>query len=694
MSDTPEKHTHAKDELDVPIEAIDFTPTDGPLKARRFQPKLPHIIIGSCLLVFAGAAWFVLSARSVFIDVSPAGSEVDIDGGLALRVGPRFLVLPGEAEVTLAAEGYYPFTGTVEITEDASQTYTFELLRLPGFLDLASSPTGASVFVDGENVGTTPLQKLELAAGEHTLNLQLERYKVLDATIDMEGMQIEQSAAYTLEPDWAEVSFNTIPPGASVFVDEEEVGQTPLVAEILSGEREIRVKLAAHKAWTDTLDIAAGEDMDIPLLTLEPADGLVYLQSEPDDAGVLLDGNYQGQTPLEVALSPDEPHELTFFRNGYQRTVRTLEIAADEERELNVTLAPITSSVLISAIPADAELYVNGRHVGPANQTLELLATSQRIEIRKQGYVPYETEFLSRPGIEQRLDVELQTLEQARLDAIEPVITTATGQRLKLLYPAAFTMGASRREAGRQANEVLREVQLTKPFYIGETEVTNRQFKQFMSEHSSGVVNSQSLDNNNQPVVNVSWQNAALYCNWLSEQDGLPNFYRVEGGNVTGFNADSTGYRLPTEAEWAWSARTTGEPDSLLKFPWGQELPPPDNHGNYADISAASVLGNIISNYNDSYLGSAPVASFSANRQGLYDMGGNVAEWVHDYYGTTSQLAGGRESDPMGPEEGSYHVVRGSSWASGTVTDLRLSYRDYSNEPRDDVGFRIARYLE
>jgi len=52
------------------------------------------------------------------------------------------------------------------------------------------------------------------------------------------------------------------------------------------------------------------------------------------------------------------------------------------------------------------------------------------------------------------------------------------------------------------------------------------------------------------------------------------------------------------------------------------------------------------------------------------------------------------ETDPLGPTSGTYHVIRGSSWAHGTITELRLSFRDYNDEPRDDVGFRVARYLE
>ena len=680
--------------FDEPITPVDFTPVEGPLKRQRFRPRVGHYLLTVALLCFALAGWFVLSARSVFIDVSPIASEVDISGGLALRIGPRFLVLPGEVHLEISAPGYYDYSGPLRISEESSQSYRHELLPLPGYLNLTSTPAGATAYLDGEEVGTTPLENVELAAGEHTLALSLARYQSLERLIDMEGREIEQDLELQLTPDWATYRFTSEPANATVFVNDEAIGSTPLETEILSGEHELRIKLPAHKEVSQRLEVAALQDRNLPTFTLEAADGLVYLRSSPDDAGVLLNGDYRGQTPLEIVVTPEQNHQLTFFRNGYQQTTRDLRVAADEEQVVEVTLPPVTHPVTIVTEPQDAELYVNGEYRGSANQQIDLLATLQTLEIRKAGYAPFETEFTARPGLEQRLDVELITLEQQRINNIETVITTAAGQRLRLLYPATFTMGASRREAGRQANEVLREVTLTRPFYIAEREVTNAQFQRFDSEHSSGVVQSHTLSNNNQPVVKVSWQQAALFCNWLSEQEGLEPFYVVESGEVNGINPDSTGYRLPTEAEWAWSARVAGDPENLLKFPWGNELPPPDDHGNYADLSAASILSRLISNYDDGHIVTAPVGSFPANLQGLYDMGGNVAEWVHDYYGTSGQLGGQTAHDPLGPERGNYHVIRGSSWAHGTITELRLSFRDYGSDGRDDLGFRIARYLE
>jgi formylglycine-generating enzyme required for sulfatase activity len=682
-----------QDDDDIIVPA-DFTPVDASRKGFKLNLSPARIAVGGALLLFAGAGWFVLTAKSVFFDISPLGSMVTVTEPFALQVGPRYLIRQGMMTIHAEAEGYYDFDGELAIGENQAQTFAIALIRLPGFLDLTTgNVSDARVFVDGEAIGTTPLSAIELAAGEHTLSISKERFEALNTTVVIEGRSTRQALDLELLPAWANVDFTSTPPGATVTIDGTDIGQTPLNAEVLEGEHSVIVKLAAHKAWTDKLEVIARQDMAIPPITLEQADGLVMLRTTPANASVTVNGVYQGQTPLELSLPPGENHQLVFFVNGYKEASRQIRTSADEESTVNVRLDPITSTVRINATPADAELYINGILRGRASQSIELLAASQTIEVRKEGYVPYTTTFISRPGLEQQLDIRLMSLEEQRIANIKPEITTPNGQRLKLLYPGQFVMGASRREAGRQANEVLRNVSLTKPFYLSLTEVTNDQFAEFDGEHSSGVVEGRTLSNGNQPVVQITWEQAALYCNWLSQQEGLPPFYRVEGETITGFNPDSTGYRMPTEAEWEWAARVDGDPDSLLRFPWGAELPPPENHGNYADISAANFLGRVLVNYNDGYMGSAPVGSFAANSNGFYDMGGNVAEWVHDYYGASGVPGNNIETNPLGPVSGTYHVIKGSSWAHGTITELRLSYRDYNNTARDDVGFRIARYL-
>jgi len=120
-------------------------------------------------------------------------------------------------------------------------------------------------------------------------------------------------------------------------------------------------------------------------------------------------------------------------------------------------------------------------------------------------------------------------------------------------------------------------------------------------------------------------------------------------------------------------------------------MPPPQDSGNYADSSAQDVASNTIGSYNDGYPVTAPVATFPPSPIGIYDLGGNVAEWVNDRY---SVAAGSASTliDPVGPAEGQYHVIRGSSWRQSSISELRLAYRDFGDRGRLDVGFRIARY--
>ena len=115
---------------------------------------------------------------------------------------------------------------------------------------------------------------------------------------------------------------------------------------------------------------------------------------------------------------------------------------------------------------------------------------------------------------------------------------------------------------------------------------------------------------------------------------------------------------------------------------------------NHADLSAEGNLEATLPSYQDGFPATAPVDSFGANAVGLQNMGGNVAEWTHDFYATVPSGSATLVQDPLGPESGDYHVIRGSSWMHSDISELRLTFRDYSDVQRADVGFRIARPLE
>ena len=147
-----------------------------------------------------------------------------------------------------------------------------------------------------------------------------------------------------------------------------------------------------------------------------------------------------------------------------------------------------------------------------------------------------------------------------------------------------------------------------------------------------------------------------------------------------------------TEAEWEWLARKSGR-EMQTVFPWGNDAVIPTKWGNVADESAKGTTQFYVPNYNDGFVKTAPVGSFKAETSGLFDLVGNVSEWVHDYYALVPTDFKNVFEDPVGPPSGHTRVVKGSSWRSGTRTSLRAAYRNGLSNGQDDVGFRIGRYL-
>jgi len=676
------------------IEPVKFEPIKAGLKRSRIKPRRRNLVIGAALLFSAVLAWFIVTGKAVYIETAPADAVVQISGGLHLKLADRLLLRQGTYQLRISAAGYHELSQDLEVGAEQNQEYSYTLQRLPGHLKIDTTPqVSAEIRINGAVQGQTPATLSSLEHGKYTLELLADRYLPFETEVEIEGLDKQQVLSATLIPAWANVRLESVPAGADVFVDDVLAGQTPLTSEILQGEHNLRIKLAGYKDWRKAIRVTANTDQSLADIRLEPADAVVQIVTSPSQANVTVDGEYKGQSPLEVALVPGTTATIRLFRQGYAQAVQTVAAKSGDNRTLRIELKPELATVRILADPADAEVYIDGRLIGRADQTVELSTTQHTVEIRKSGYIDYKTTITPRPGIAQQVTANLTSLEQARRDAIKPVVQSPAGQTLKLFEATAITMGASRREPGRRANETLRNVQFTRPFYLSETEVTNAEYRKFDSSHASGEVQGNSLDGDKQPVVNINWEQAARYCNWLSEQASLTPFYVVKDNKISGFNPASDGYRLPTEAEWEWAARDQGN-NVPLKFPWGETMPPNTKNGNYADISAADILATIIADYNDGHIVSTTVASYPANQKGLYDLGGNVAEWVHDYYDINITDSDAAITDPLGPANGDLHVIRGASWGHGSITELRLSFRDYGSEKRNDVGFRIARYVQ
>jgi formylglycine-generating enzyme required for sulfatase activity len=180
----------------------------------------------------------------------------------------------------------------------------------------------------------------------------------------------------------------------------------------------------------------------------------------------------------------------------------------------------------------------------------------------------------------------------------------------------------------------------------------------------------------NHPVIHVSWNDAVAYCNWRSEEDGLQKVYNISGSTVTA-NWEANGYRLPTEAEWEFAARSGGKNEIWAGTSRKRNL---SQFANYWESGNSD---------KDGYEYTSPVGSFKSNALGLFDMSGNVWEWCWDWHDWYSHSA---RTNPRGLDSGSFRVLRGGSWHLGPA-GLRCAVRTGSTPVgrHCGFGFRLAR---
>jgi len=246
-------------------------------------------------------------------------------------------------------------------------------------------------------------------------------------------------------------------------------------------------------------------------------------------------------------------------------------------------------------------------------------------------------------------------------------------------------------------DEVQHEVTIGKPFYMGITHVTVDQFAAFVKDSGyktdaekdgwaigfdikDGKIDFKSVDGcswrkpsfdqkGDHPVVQVSWNDAKAFCDWLSKKSGKTVV-------------------LPTEAQWEYACRA----GTKTAYPWGDNPDDGKGWGNYSDQSLKKKIPNQESgaffSWDDGFVFTSPVASFKANAFGLYDMNGNACQWCQDRYGDYKK---GAVTDPTGADTGSLRVLRGGSWGD-KPRFCRSAYRR-GGDPGlrfDGIGFRVA----
>ena len=654
--------------------------------ARKLAIKRRIILFTTVFFIFFLVFAFVISSRGISIRISPyeARDQADIiiSEGLAFNFGNKIYSASNRIGVIIKAQGYKIYQNNFPVSF-YPETVEIILEEIPGSLQIIVTPhhPDTTIHLNKLRLKNLPIISKSDLIGEYDLSVNNALYLPHKETIEIKKGE-EKEINIDLKAAEVSLMVTTNPPEAEFFVNEKKIGTTPRNINLKSGIHKIRIKKDGYIELNKKLILKAKNLEKKVEYQLKPLPGELLINVVPDDSDIFIDNIFQEKGSIEKFLSPGN-HNFTISKIGYKTVNQTIIINSQDTLDLNFSLNEILGDVSFHSEPP-SEILIDGVSFGFTPQILTLRAVEKEVKIQKKGYRSYVSKIMPNPDFVNKVSVILKTEQQARLEEAPKIFQTSLGATMKLFVPGRITLGAPRSDPGQRANEVIRNVLLTKPFYISFAVVTNEQYSNFKKGKTG---------KDQEPITSISWSDAVLFCNWLSQKENLQEVYLFKNGLYIGINTKANGYRLPTESEWVWAVRYANQ-FTQDRFSWGNKMPVREDVGNLAGEEVKKEKMNFIKRYKDNYKKLSPVMSFRSVKSGLFDITGNVHEWMHDYYELVDfKPSSELEKDRLGPLRGSGHVVRGSSWRSSSLTELRLTYRSKGVEGEDDIGFRLARWL-
>jgi formylglycine-generating enzyme required for sulfatase activity len=532
------------------------------------------------------------------------------------------------------------------------------------------------------HIGETIEQRIP--PGDHKITIKHKFYQPIEAIITLQRNQT-QKQTWPLIPINGQLVINTSPVTASVSLNDRVIGNTPLSLDKPAGAYALTVTAEGYELIEEHAEITYDNPQVQREYQLEPRKGSLSLSLSPAGGDLLVDGIAMAlrsnQSTLTVPVAANKKHLIRYQFSGYSTYSTSVNVVPDENKDMIIALKKTFGTISINTSPA-ATIRSNGKVVGQTSFSQKLSTVPHQFEFSLAGYRSQTRQITPEANKYKTIQIRLLNEFDARRKEGKPLYVSTLGIKMKQVKPNSFTMGSPPNEKGRQRNEFPLDVSFNRSLWVSQHEITEAQYTVFDSSKAK----------TNLPVTDITWLDAVRYCNWLSEKEGLPAFYTIQSGRVRGFNAKATGYRLLSEAEWEWLAKKAQRSTSTV-YSWGNTERIPKLAGNIADKSLSASATFYFKNYTDGFRGKAPVGSFKVDRVGLYDVMGNVSEWVHDNY-TNTPPTQVRVVDYMGATRGVGHIVKGANYTSGRLAELRGAYKSVSESSAPTIGLRIARYAK
>ena len=537
--------------------------------------------------------------------------------------------------------------------------YGPDLIRGSATLVVDSTPPGATVVLNGDEQGVTPIQIPDVPPGEAVLHL---RHPYHGTSLDYLMLERDDRKTHRVSfaPAFGALEIVTNPRGARVILDERPLEEmTPVVLDpIPTGKHAVEVSIYGREPKTATVEVFPGTKTTHAVELERIPMGELSLQLTPASASVELLDAPRPYTP-GVRL-PIGAYRMRVSSPGHDAHESDVDIAHGRNL-VSVTLTRQYGRLAIAIRPANAVVtVVSASEDKPVPYAAQMLLPAGPFSIRAtamghRNLVRNLT--MTSTGVSLNLDMQRFDITPGHRFR-DKMKSGGEGPELVVVASGTFRMGS---DVGARDERPARQVRVLEPFAIGSYEVTTSEFDRYRKQARP--------KGKDLPVTDLSLSDAQAYVDFLSRE--------------TGYN-----YRLPSEAEWEYAARAGS--DSLYYF--GDDADTLCEHGNVADNALKELFPYYeTANCEDGFPRLAPVGSFKPNAFGLYDIIGNVEEWIADCW-HRSYKGAPRTARAWEPHCARLKVVRGGAF-DAPPKHHRMTFRTMGGEASDSRGMRVVREL-
>jgi formylglycine-generating enzyme required for sulfatase activity len=547
----------------------------------------------------------------------------------------------GSYEYRVSSKLYHSEVGRVEVKDPNNKAVvTVSLKPAFGYISIPATGAlaGATIYIDNEMVGQTPVKSSALASGQHKVMAVKPLYQSKEQTVTVSDGQTTTFSP-TMTADFSTVTI-TVNNNAEIWVNDERKGAGRWTGGLASGEYVIEARLANHRTTSTTKQITSAQrTQTIALEAPIPIYGSINVSTTPDMADVYIDEKLAGQTPLFLQQYLIGKHQVRISKTNYGDYQTSVTIQEGRTAEVGGALSNLTK-VSLSCNVANAQIYVDGQAKGLLSNITQLGYGHHKIVLKANEYYDCSSS-IEVTQTQQKFSFTMYKVGESQT-------FTVKGSSFVMIpvQGGTFMMGATAEQEDSYEDEKPAHDVTLSNYFIGETEVTQSLWMAVMGSNPS------KFKGNSLPVEQVNWIDCQTFIRKLNA--------------LTGLN-----FRLPTEAEWEYAARG-GSKSKGYQYAGSNDL---DSVAWY--------------NYNSNKK-THEVKAKVPNELGIYDMNGNVWEWCQDWYGSNT-YSSGSVTNPQGPTSGGNHVFRGGGW-NNSVRSCRSTIR-YNYAPwylSYDLGLRLA----